>query len=347
MILQIFSKDNVFNEKPRSDQKIRIGFEFEWIAEKPLFEETYFYLPVFTNRKLVWVSITSYRSQVRIEKLPNQPKTLLDTLPENVLQGFRGCYTTLDVLKAICKKSILNRLERAGVNDLSDKKIYEAFVPHLVHYGKSFPKGPFWVFPRSLRSLRSLSNKVIKVQKTEIDPDLYQKIKSSVPRNWKMKYEYSLGSRGVEWTTPPISGVEEASKLLLKAFRAIDDLGGKTKKNCGLHINVSLSDWEKPWSYRPSIFFQEFDENILWAEYPKRKSCMYCQPMKDLIKEVPTSKDLDKILTSINSGCLAFHSNRIEIRSPGGENYHRHPEKVYRILSSLEKYLKSCTIIVA
>jgi hypothetical protein len=140
-----------------------------------------------------------------------------------------------------------------------------------------------------------------------------------------------------EVVTPPLPYLE-GKEFVLNMAKWLDDFG-KTTKHSGVHLNLNI---DRKLKYNLDIFkfILSFDENFIYELYPNRKGNIYCQSIKqfypinihmDFKPEYKFNYEFPKTkYFGVNFSKL--EKNYLEYRYIGGENYHKHPDKILAVM---------------
>lgn len=163
---------------------------------------------------------------------------------------------------------------------------------------------------------------------------------------WAIEPDGSLGDSGLELKSP-IMRLPDFMKVLPKVFDWIDQCGGYTDNDCGLHINMSFAgriDLKKELDIVKLYMFTE--EPILDKFFKKRLNTAYVESIKNKIrsegkltigdvKELVNIGKLNKALTKSHREAINIEhldkqgsAQRIEFRYVGHANYHNKLKEV-------------------
>lgn len=165
---------------------------------------------------------------------------------------------------------------------------------------------------------------------------------------FKMEPDFSGGKQMIELVTGPLPYIE-SKLIIIKVCKWISE-NGYTSDRCSIHLNISFNNKVYGSSFmtkmNPLKFILDFDENIIYEKFPKRKNTVYAKSIKFIVpankyhidpkedfKEispknfiVPATKYYGVNFSKLTKGYLEF-------RYMGGENYEKKLDDIIEIMN--------------
>jgi Putative amidoligase enzyme len=110
-----------------------------------------------------------------------------------------------------------------------------------------------------------------------------EELNATLPVGWRLKYDGSLGNRGVEVVSPPMRGADGFEQLRT-ACQAIKDVGGTVDSSCGLHVHHEIADVGAAGLARFVVTWQRHQNLLDWLVSPSRRSearNTYCEGIEN------------------------------------------------------------------
>ena len=158
--------------------------------------------------------------------------------------------------------------------------------------------------------------------------DLAVELDSSITGSWEWS---GVPYAAIELKTKVLNGIDEWERIIPKALKIINDLGGKVNHSCGFHIHLSFEEIQNDLDHIRSLFnlFYRFEPVIFGLIAQSRTNNKYCRAIsmnsynlfqgnkaeKTYISSIARLHDKNGLNLShlINGNCLAY-SPRIEMR---------------------------------
>ena len=163
---------------------------------------------------------------------------------------------------------------------------------------------------------------------------------------WKLERDYSGGKYMLEFVTSPLP-YDDAISVMRRMFNFIKKYGYTTDKSA-FQVNISFDDANVMVKFNKLKFVLEFDENLIYADFPNRIKSIYTKSIKQV---TPRNKYYSELDTNINP--MNFHipdskyygvnfeklkKNYLEFRYLGGQDYQT---KFAKIKNLIDYFIKS------
>jgi len=174
---------------------------------------------------------------------------------------------------------------------------------------------------------------------------------------WRLEYDASLRN-GAEFISPPIP-MEESFEMMREFFQATTKAGAGTSIRCGCHTNICLVYGGKILKMNENAMLYNLDWRLLCSLWPDRLKTnnKFCKYLNILFKNISASTaplsatKLDHFGRAVFNNYHGFitrkpsHWNKVgtyyELRFPGGEDYHLHPEKIETTVKHFSEVLNN------
>lgn len=136
----------------------------------------------------------------------------------------------------------------------------------------------FNVFNRTIReSQRALRDAILSVgQRVEI------RSWERTVNNWGVWVIKTDSSCGIEAVTPPLSGPNDL-KMVGEVIKKFNEIGAKFDNRCGLHVHLSLEDFEFQQMCILLMYWIKIETVIMNAHPEHRRKNQYCKPLNEYI----------------------------------------------------------------
>lgn len=113
------------------------------------------------------------------------------------------------------------------------------------------------------------------------DIDVTSDVYAAIHKNIGITDDGSLGSRGIEYQTPPACG-DEAEKIINMLCGALDKHGYSVDTSCGYHLHIDGSDIMRSYSTLKKLwlFYYAFDDVLLAMLPASRRNNRYCKALR-------------------------------------------------------------------
>lgn len=187
----------------------------------------------------------------------------------------------------------------------------------------------------------------------------YHTTKDLTKKNfWRIERDGSL-FYGAEFISPP-QKLEQSIETMRTFLNVVKKHGSSTSSRCGCHINMSLTKRGKILKINEDEFLANINWRLMSFLWENRlvKLNSYCRNMSSMFKQIrnqthpiqnPISNKtgIAHELFSKYHACIAKKSSLItssgnyyELRFPGGQDYHRHPDKIEQTVRHFSEILE-------
>jgi len=151
-------------------------------------------------------------------------------------------------------------------------------------------------------------------------------------RHWKLVYDASVAYEGLEIVSPVLKGFEGLAELK-KVTEALDEVGAKVNRTCGLHVHHDASDFTVKSFKNLYGLYARFEDTIDSMVAPSRRGSnnSMCMSPRTNLEQLKTVKSVDEIVGRVYSdryiklNCQSFRRHgTIEFRHhQGTTNYEK------------------------
>lgn len=151
-------------------------------------------------------------------------------------------------------------------------------------------------------------------------------------RHWKLVYDASVAYEGLEIVSPILKGREGLAELK-KVTEALDEVGAKINRSCGLHIHHDASDFTLKSFKNIYGMYARFEDTIdsMLAPSRRRSNNRMCKSPRTNLEQLKQASSVDDIVGQIyrdryiKLNCQSFRRHgTIEFRQhQGTTNYEK------------------------
>jgi hypothetical protein len=162
--------------------------------------------------------------------------------------------------------------------------------------------------------------------------DIAVEIDSSISGSWEWS---GVPYAAIEMKTRILNGIDEWERIIPKALKIVNDLGGRVNHTCGFHIHLSLDEIQSDFGHIRSLFnlFYRYEPVIFGLLAPSRTNNQYCQAIplnsynlfqgckaeRTYIRAISQLHNKNGLnLSHLISGSAFAYKPRIELRYHGG-----------------------------
>lgn len=158
---------------------------------------------------------------------------------------------------------------------------------------------------------------------------------------WRLEHDASLRN-GAEFISPPIP-MEDSFSMMKEFFQSIKAANGLTTERCGCHTNICLMYNGRILKMNENALICNINWQLLYALWPGRlkKRNSFCESINNIldqsryIPQLNKKKEFANRILNYTHGFIVRKQSLLnkkgiyyELRFPGGEDYHLHPEKI-------------------
>lgn len=164
---------------------------------------------------------------------------------------------------------------------------------------------------------------------------------------FKLEPDYSGGRKMMELITGPLSYME-AKLIMIKTLSWIRE-NGETTDRCSFQFNVSFDTKKYGNSFvahmNPLKFILDFDEEMVYQEFPQRKNSVYAKSIKFIVPKSKFYMENEEDLKNISPDHFLIPYTKyyginfskltkgyLEFRYIGGKNYEYKEDKIAKIM---------------
>ena len=144
--------------------------------------------------------------------------------------------------------------------------------------------------------------------------------------HWKIVTDSSVRYEGLEIVSPPLKG-QDGLNQLEKVLKALNQVGAKVDKTCGIHVHHDASDFTLKTFKNLYGMYARYEDCIdeLVVKSRRGSDNRYCQSPRTNLEQLQNAKSVDEIIDMvypsryIKLNCQSFRRHgTIEFRQHGG-----------------------------